>query len=183
MGIGIFNKYFDNHSEDVEAVTFQQIVERIEAIHVVNPRPLKIPERFMLYTRRQQRGETAADYNNGRIEKVVLEQQLSHGLGIPLEWTPSRPICLRTIECRNSKVFTPATRAYDRQRVDICSLVRGSRKNIRHAAEFRLDTVDFCRDQCGDVTQTCVSMYLFGVRPCLCGQGLYIATWLALRSS
>lgn len=69
MGIGIFNKYCDIHAGEVEDATFDQIVGRIEAI--VNPRPLEIAERFRFYTRRQQRGETAADYM-AALRKLAL---------------------------------------------------------------------------------------------------------------
>lgn len=59
MGIELLNKYYDSVGENVDQ-TFDEIVEQINKM--VNPQPLEIAERFRFLNRRQQSGETAAQY-------------------------------------------------------------------------------------------------------------------------
>ena len=69
MGIGLFNKFCDIYTDQVEDATFDQIVDRVEGI--VNPKPLETAERFRFFTRRQQRLETSADYM-AALRKLAL---------------------------------------------------------------------------------------------------------------
>jgi hypothetical protein len=69
MGIELYNKFVDSVGGQVGNLTFQEIVARVEDL--VNPPPLEIHERYRFHTRRQQAGESAADYMVA-LRKIAL---------------------------------------------------------------------------------------------------------------
>ena len=69
MGIELYNKFLDSAGDDLTNLTFIQIVERVN--NLVNPQPLEIAERFRFLNRRQQQGESAAEYM-GALRKMAL---------------------------------------------------------------------------------------------------------------
>ena len=81
MGIELFNKFCDSVGNAAENLTFAQIVQRVNDL--VNPQPLEIAERFRFLNRRQQLGESAAEYMVA-LRKMALMCNFANNAADPI---------------------------------------------------------------------------------------------------
>lgn len=69
MGVDLFNKFCDSRGDNIDDLTFDQIVAAVETL--VHPAPVEIYERYRFHNCKQQDDETVADYMV-RLRKIAL---------------------------------------------------------------------------------------------------------------